>query len=162
KSAETEREKLRRDLAAGEAKAAALARELATVQESLRAAKERAERDRRGALESETEQVKRLKMEIERLQSVLATLTPRRKAAIAAREGRYDDAAALLQAAVGSAPQDPGAQLELGRLHFEWPGARAPGHEAAAEAAFARAAELDRKSDLSALLLGHVQKRRGL
>ena len=88
-------------------------------------------------------------------------LTPRRKAALLAMEGRYDDAAALLQAAVGSAPADAGAHLELGRLHFEWP-QRAPGHEAAAEAAFARAAELDKKSELPALLLGHVQRRRGL
>src|SRR5207245_2437887 len=150
----------RRALAASELKATATARELSTVQDGLRAAKERAERDRLAALESETDQVKRLKAEIDRLQAVVATLTPRRKAALAAMEGRYDEAAALLQAAVGGAPRDPAAHLELGRVHFEWPGLRAPGHEAAAEAAFARAAELDAKSELPALLLGHVQKRR--
>src|SRR5205085_10968005 len=77
----------------------------------------------------------------QRLESVAAALTPRRAAALAAEEGAFAEAEAPLRQELARAPDDAGLHLSLGKLYYRQNGS----HAAAAEAALARAAELDKK-----------------
>src|SRR5262249_60192061 len=90
------------------------------------------------------------------LAPIAAKVTPRRMAALAAHDGRYDEAERLLGAELASAPDDAALHLQLGRLHY----ARNAG--AAAEAELSRAMALDPRDHFAPLLLGQVQARRGL
>lgn len=66
-----------------------------------------------------------------------------------------------LQWAIALEPNHPRLRIELGLVYSEW-SLRGQDHDGAAEAAFARAAELDPSSDAALVHLAEVQLRRGL
>ncbi len=80
----------------------------------------------------------------------------------ALRRKEFDKAEAQLQQAIAEDPQNGRLRYELGLVYFEWSDARSRDHDGAAEAAFARAAELDPDADQPLVYLGQVQLRRHL
>lgn len=80
----------------------------------------------------------------------------------ALRRKEFDKAEAQLQQAIADDPQNGRLRFELGLVYFEWSDSRSRDHDGAAEAAFARAAELDPTLDQPLVYLGQVQLRRHL
>lgn len=77
------------------------------------------------------------------------------------RKKEYARAEAELQLAVAQEPENARLRFELGLVYFEWSDADRD-HDGAAEACFARAAELDPTFDQPLVYLGNVQLRRRL
>lgn len=80
----------------------------------------------------------------------------------ALRRQEYAKAESELQLAVAHEPDNARYRFELGLVYFEWSDGRTRDHDGAAEACFARAAELDSTFDQPLVYLGQVRLRRRL